>query len=182
MNLAAELEKKNRQILAHRFDKSIEKLAQDQVEDDQLKQKAEAQSHANQALQEYNKLKAMKKIRDEHVASGNDSAEAYAAILDKMNQKTSAGSAKDEALYEAKNEYNDVANVHHDWLTSHGVHGDARSRYMDAMFNHDLDNATAQEIGNRIDLVQDIAKTASDQGEAEDYANWSAQAVAGLDQ
>ena len=38
MNLAAELEK-NRQILSHRFDKPIEKLAQDKVEADQLKQK-----------------------------------------------------------------------------------------------------------------------------------------------
>ena len=138
MNLAAELEKKNRQILAHRFDKSIEKLAQDQVEDDQLKQKAEAQSHANQALQEFNKLKAMKKIRNEQVADGKDNTEAYAVILDKMNQKTSAGSAKDD--------YNAVANIHHDWLTSHGVLGDAKRRYMDAMFNLDLDHASAQEI------------------------------------
>ena len=71
----------------------------------------------------------MKKIRDEQVADGKDNAETYAAILDKMNQKTSASSAKDEALYEAKNEYNDVANVYHDWSTSHGVLGDAKSRY-----------------------------------------------------
>ena len=54
----------------------------DQVEAEQLKQKAEARSHANQALQEYNKLQAMKKIRDEQAASGNDNTEAYAAILD----------------------------------------------------------------------------------------------------
>ena len=78
MNLAAQLEK-NRQIREHKFDKSIQKLAKDQVEADQLKQKAEAQSHA-----------------------------------------------KDEALYEVKNKYNDVANVHHDWLTTHGAQGDAR--------------------------------------------------------
>ena len=179
MNLAAELEK-NRQILAHKFDKPIEKLAQDQVEADQLKQKAEAQSSANKALQEFHKLQAMKKIRDEHVADCKDNAEAYAAILDKMNQKTSA--AKDEALYEAMNDYNAVANVHHDWLTSYGVLGDAKSRYMDTMFNLDLDNATTQEIRSRIDLVQGIAKIAPDEGEVDDYVNWAAQAVAGFDQ
>ena len=88
----------------------------------------------------------------------------------------------DEALYKAKNDYNNVANVHHDWLTSHGVHGDARSRDMDAMFNLDLDSATAQEIRSRIDQVQGITKTAPDQGEVDDYVNWTAHAVAGLDQ
>ena len=118
----------------------------------------------------------MKKIRDEQVADGKDNPEAYAAILDKMNQKTSAGSAKNEALYEAKNEYNEVANVHNDWLTGHGVHGDATSRYMEAMSNLDLDRASAQEIRSRIDLVQGIAKTAPDQGEVDDYINWAAQA------
>ena len=181
MNLAAEQEK-NRQILAHRFDGPIEKLAQDQVEADQLKQKAEAQASANKALQKFHKLPNMNKIREEQVATGQDTPEAYAAILDKINQKTSANYAKDEALYKAKNEYNDVANVHNDWLTSHGVLGDAKRQYMDAMFNLDLDNATVQEIRNRINLVQDIASSAPDQGEPADYVNWAAEVVAGLDQ
>ena len=70
-----------------------------------------------------------------------------------MNQNASANCAKGEALYEAKNEYNAVANTHHDWLICHGVHGDAKRRYIDAMFNQDLDNATAQEIGSRIKPV-----------------------------
>ena len=61
------------------------------------------------------------------MVSGQDNAEAYVAILDKMNQKTSA--ARDEALNEAKNEYNAVANTHYNWLTSHGVLGDLKSRY-----------------------------------------------------
>ena len=181
MNLAAEPEK-NRQIREHHFDEPIQRLAKDQLEADQLKQKAEARSHANQALQEYKKLKAMMKIRDEQVADGNDNAEAYAAILDKMNQNTWAGSAKDESLYKAKNDYHQVANVDNDWLTSHGVLGDTRSQYIDALFNLDLDNACAQEIRSSIDLVQDIARIPPDQGKPADYGNWAAQAVAGLNQ
>ena len=61
MNIAAEHEK-NRQIHEHKFDELIQRLAKDQAEVHQLKQKAEAQSHAKQALQGCNKLKAMNKI------------------------------------------------------------------------------------------------------------------------
>ena len=99
-----------------------------------------------------------------------------------MNQDALANYAKDEGLYKAKSDYNAVLNTHFDWLTSHGVVGDAKRRYMDSMFNLDLDNATAQEIRSRIQLVQDIADTAPKQGEVDDYINWAAQAVAGLDQ
>ena len=53
---------------------------------------------------------------------------------------------------------------------------------MDAMFNLDLDNASAQEIWSRIDGVQGIAETATYQGDHDDYINWAAQSVAGLDQ
>ena len=53
---------------------------------------------------------------------------------------------------------------------------------MEAMFNLDLDNATAQEIRSRIQRVQDIADTAPKQGEVDDYVNWAAEVVAGLDQ
>ena len=123
----------------------------------------------------------MKKIWDEQVADGKDNAEVYAAILDKMKQKSSAGYAKDEALYEDKNKYNDVKNTHFGWVTSHGVCGDARSRYMDALFDFDLDNASAQEIWSRIDRVQRLADTAPDQADPDDYVNWAAQAVAELD-
>ena len=121
----------------------------------------------------------MNKIREEQVADGKDTPEAYAAILDKMNQKTSA--ASDEALYEAKNEYNAVANTHHDWLTSHGVLGDTKKEYMDAIFNLDLDHASAQEIRSRIDFVQGIAKKAPDRCEFSDYVNWAAEVVLDLD-
>ena len=60
--------------------------------------------------------------------------------------------------------------------------GDSKLQYMDAMFNLDLDRATAQELRGRIDLVHGISKTAPDEGEVSDYVNWAAQAVAGLDQ
>ena len=53
---------------------------------------------------------------------------------------------------------------------------------MDAMFNLDLDSASAQEIRSRLDLVQGIAETAPDQGNADDHVNWAAQVVASLDQ
>ena len=48
------------------------------------------------------------------------------------------------------------------------------------MFNLDLDKATAQEIRDRIDLAQGIADTAPKEGEADDYINWAAHAVASL--
>ena len=53
---------------------------------------------------------------------------------------------------------------------------------MEAMFNLDLDNATAQEIRSRIQRVQNIADTTPDQGEPVDYVNWAAEVVASLDQ
>ena len=181
INLATELAK-GRQIREHKFDEPLQKLAKEQIETEQMQHQIESQSHANKALQEYNKMQAMQQIRNENVSQAKDDAGTYAAILDKMNQQASADYAKDQALYKAKNEYNQVANTHHDWLTSHGVLGDARKQYMEAMFNLDLDNATAQDIRSRIDLAQGIADTAPGEGEIEDYVNWAAQAVEGLDQ
>ena len=146
-----------------------------------MQQQKDALKQTNQALQEYNKMQAIQQIRNDNVSKAKDDAGTYAAILDKMNQQAADDYSKDQPLYKAKNDYTKIHNEFNEFLKGRGISitnpDSLGTQLLGALFNLDLDNATAQDIQKRVALANEVAGHAPESGEWQDYNTWMADSI-----